>query len=98
MCSFGSEPRAVLLGAIGVFLYEALRGNLPQDPEGGALTEDVLIPLQIALLAVTGVGLLISFRWMAIAAATVALGGTGVAVLSVLQYEFPFPIFAFAAS
>ena len=89
--------RAVLLGAIGVFLYEAIRGNLPQDPEGGALTEEVLIPLQIALLAVTGIGLLISFRWMAIAAATVALGGTGVAVLSVLQYEFPFPIFAFVA-
>ena len=70
-----------------------LFGDLPTDPEGGALTENVLVPLQIGLLVVTGVGLLLSFRWMAVAAATVAFAGTGVAIISALQYEEPVPVF-----
>ncbi len=75
----------VLLAALVVFLLEDLRGNLPEDPDGGAFTDEVLVPLQFALLGVTAIGWLLSFRWMAVAAATVALGGAGISVLSGLQ-------------
>ena len=85
--------RAWLLVAVGVFTYEAVQGNIPRDPEGGPFTEDVLVPLQLALLALTGIGLLVSFRWMAVAAAVVAVGGSGMGVLATLQYEPPFGFF-----
>ncbi len=42
--------RVVLAVAIVVFLVALLSGNLPNDPEGGALTEDILVPLQFLLL------------------------------------------------
>ncbi len=84
--------RIILVFAIVGFLLLLLGGNLPEDPEGGALTGNVLVPLQIALLTCTAAGLLISFRSLAIAAATVAVGGTGVAVISALQYEAPVPL------
>ena len=85
--------RAWLLVAVAVFAYEALQGNIPRDPEGGPLTEDFLVPLQLGLLALTGIGLLLSFRWIAVAAAVVALGGSGLGVLATLQYEPPFGFF-----
>ncbi len=75
-----------------VFLIALLGGNLPNDPEGGALTDDILVPLQFVLLLATAVGLALSFRWMAIAAGTVAFAGTGIAIISALQYESPTPI------
>ncbi|MFW2335216.1 alkaline phosphatase D family protein [Ilumatobacter sp.] len=84
--------RVILVAAILVFALFMLAGNLPEDPEGGAFTDAVLIPLQLALLMCTAIGLVISFRSMAIAAAVVALGGTGVAVISALQYEAPVPL------
>jgi hypothetical protein len=85
--------RSLLGVAIIVFSIALLLGNLPDDPEGGALTQDILVPLQIGLLVFTATGLLLSFRWMAVAAATVALAGTGIAIISALQYESPVPVF-----
>lgn len=85
--------RAWLLMAVGVFAYEAVQGSIPRDPEGGPFTEDFLVPLQLGLLALTAIGLLVSFRWMAVAAALVALGGSGMGVLATLQYEPPFGFF-----
>ncbi|MCP5029689.1 MAG: alkaline phosphatase family protein [Actinomycetia bacterium] len=89
--------RAILLVAIVLFTYEALQGNIPRDPEGGPFTEDFLVPLQLGLLALTAIGLLLSFRWMAVAAAIVALGGVGLGVLATLQYEPPFGFFVVLA-
>jgi hypothetical protein len=89
--------RSILTGAIVVFTVALLGGNLPRDPEGGALTNDILVPLQIALLVATCVGLALSFRWMAVAAGTVAFAGTGIAIISALQYESPTPIFVAVA-
>jgi hypothetical protein len=84
--------RALLAVTIAVFSIVLLRGNLPADPEGSALTGAVLVPLQIALVVVTVVGLLVSFRWMAAASVTVAFAGTGIAIISALQYEAPVPV------
>ena len=89
--------RSILAGAIVVFTVALLGGNLPNDPEGGALTNEILVPLQIALLVATCVGLVLSFRWMAVAAGTVAFAGTGITIISALQYESPTPIFVAAA-
>ena len=84
--------RSILGAAIIVFLIALLGGDLPQDPEGGAVTDEILVPLQFALLAATGIGLALSLRWMAIAAGTVAFAGTGIAIISALQYESPIPV------
>ena len=84
--------RSILGAAIIVFLIALLGGNLPQDPEGGAVTDKILVPLQFVLLAATAVGLALSLRRMAIAAGTVAFAGTGIAIISALQYESPTPV------
>lgn len=85
--------RAWLFLAVAVFGYEAVQGNIPRDPEGGPFTEDLLVPLQLGLLALTGIGLVLSFRWIAVAAAVVAVAGSGLGVLATLQYEPPFGFF-----
>ncbi|MDH3684015.1 MAG: alkaline phosphatase D family protein, partial [Acidimicrobiia bacterium] len=89
--------RVLLLTLIAVLVYEAFQGNIPRDPEGGPFTEEFLVPLQLSLLALTAVGLLVSFRWIAVAAAIVAVGGTGMGVLATLQYEPPFGLFVVLA-
>ena len=81
--------RIWLAVVVVVFSYSAWQGNIPRDPEGGPFTEDILVPLQLGLLALTALGLAISFRWIAVAAAIVALGGSGIGVLATLQYEPP---------
>lgn len=88
--------RVLLFVAIAGFIYEATQGNIPRDPEGGPFTEDVLVPLQLALLALTAIGLVVSFWWMAVAATMVALGGSGMGVLATLQYEPPFGLLVLA--
>ena len=85
--------RVLLLVVVALFSYEALQGNIPRDPQGGPFTEEVLVPLQLFLLALTAIGLVISFRWIAVAAAIVAVGGTGMGVLATIQYEPPFGLF-----
>ncbi|MDH4146444.1 MAG: alkaline phosphatase family protein, partial [Acidimicrobiia bacterium] len=60
-------------------------------------TEDVLVPLQVALLALSAIGLLVSFRWVAVAAAIVALAGAGIGVFATLEYEPPFGLGVFVA-
>ena len=87
--------RSILATAIVVFLVQWRMGRLPHVPEGGTLTEDVLGPVQLALLGIVTSGLLVSFRSVGTAAVFVAFGGTFMAVLSGLQYEFPFPIYVF---
>ena len=77
--------RSVLLVAIVVFLVQWRLGRLPHVPEGGTLTEDVLGPVQLALIAIVAAGLIVSFRWIATAAVIVAFGGSFMAVLSGLQ-------------
>lgn len=89
--------RAILLVLVGWFTYEAFQGNIPRDPEGGQFTEDVLVPLQLGLLALTAIGLILSLRWIAVAAAVVALGGSGLGVLATLEYEPPFGFFVLLA-
>ena len=84
--------RVILSVAVVLFGSLMLAGYLPEDPEGGTFTADVLVPLQIALLVLTAIGVLISFRSLAVAAAVVAVSGTGVAVISVLQYGPPIPL------
>lgn len=89
--------RLMLLVVVSAFTYEAVQGNIPRDPEGGAFTEGVLVPLQLGLLALTAIGLLLSFRWIAVAAAVIAFGGSGLGTLATLQYEPPFGLFVLAA-
>ena len=66
--------RLLLLVVLVVLVWEAFRGNLPRDPEGD-FTDDIWRPLQLSLLGLTAVGLVISWRSLAVAAAIVALGG-----------------------
>ncbi len=89
--------RVILGAAILTLAFEAWRGNIPRDPEGGPLTEDVLVPAQVGLLVVAGVGLLLSVRWLAVAAALVATAGAGMGVMATLHYEPPFGFFVMAA-
>lgn len=89
--------RILLSVALGVYVLIEALGNLPEDPEGSALTEDILVPLQLGLLVVVAIGLLLSFRSMALGAAVTAFGGAGVSVLSALQFDFPIPIAVFIA-
>ncbi|MDJ0770570.1 MAG: alkaline phosphatase D family protein [Ilumatobacter sp.] len=84
--------RVLLAVAIVVFVAYMINGNLPEEPEGGTFTEDILVPLQSFLLVVAAIGLLLSFRWMAVAAVVVALSGSGVAIISALQYDAPAPL------
>ena len=56
------------------------------------------MPLQLGLLALTAIGAILSFRWIAVAAAIVALGGVGLGVLATLQYEPPFGLFVVLCS
>ena len=88
--------RIWLLVVVAVFTYEAWQGNIPRDPEGGPFTEDVLVPVQLGLLALTALGVAISFRWIAVAAAVVAVGGSGLGVLATLEYEPPFGLLVVA--
>ncbi|MCP4958969.1 MAG: alkaline phosphatase family protein [Actinomycetia bacterium] len=85
--------RVLLFVAVVVFTFEASQGSIPRDPQGGQFTDEVLVPLQLSLLALTAIGLVVSFRWIAVAAAIVALGGTGMGVLATLQYEPPVGLF-----
>lgn len=89
--------RVLLSAAILVLTWEAWRGNIPRDPEGGPFTEDVLVPVQIGLLVMAGVGLALSFRWLAVAAAVVAVAGSGMGVMASLHYAPPFGFFVTAA-
>ena len=89
--------RSILIVAIVVFLAQWRLGRLPHVSDGGALTQQFLGPVQLTLLGIVGLGLIVSFRWLAPAAVLIAFSGSGMAVLSGFQYELPFPVFVFLA-
>ncbi len=76
----------VAVAVIGLALLAATIG-VPLDPEGGTLGPAFAEPLQYALLGVEVIALAMSWKWRAVEALLLALGGVGLAVLAAYEYR-----------
>ena len=59
---------------------------VPSNPDGSLVDAAIQVPVQLGLVALVSVGALISWRWDAVGAVLMAIGGTGLGVFAGLQY------------
>jgi hypothetical protein len=79
---------AVIWSAVALVTFSvlAVRGWVPESADPSTIEPSVSGPVQMALLALFGVGALVASRFEAFGAALLAMAAAGLAILSSIQY------------
>jgi hypothetical protein len=82
--------RIMSVVVLGIFAALALRGTVPRTPEYTSFER----PVQLALLAVVGLGAVVAMRFEGLGGAMMLVGGTLLGVVATIEFS---PLFAFLA-
>ncbi len=80
---------AHLSAAVSVLILSVLTFTvgIPTSPDGTGFGLQVQVPVQIALIVIVSIGALVSWKWEAVGAVLMAVGGAGLAVFAAMEYR-----------